>query len=145
MNRPRVRRGPAQGVGLPVSNCQPVDTRAYPRTAMNHSPSLRDPTGAHFSQSSTMPATLCKAMYLLAVMKVPSSRGNCISRSHPTSHAPVTSIGKVQNRSSCPHRFRSWRGDVTAGARLRHHAVARRSRLSRLTKSSTYKKTQEGN
>jgi hypothetical protein len=30
-----------------------------------------------------MPATLCKAMYLSAVMKVPSSRGSCTSRSHP--------------------------------------------------------------
>ena len=35
-----------------------------------------------------MPATLCKAMYLSAVMKVPSSRGSCTSRSHPHfSHA----------------------------------------------------------
>jgi hypothetical protein len=35
-----------------------------------------------------MPATLCKVMYLSAVIKVPSSRGSCTSRSHPHfSHA----------------------------------------------------------
>ena len=35
-----------------------------------------------------MPATLCKAMYLSAVMKMPSSRGSCTSRSYPHfSHA----------------------------------------------------------
>ncbi|MDT7594493.1 MAG: hypothetical protein QOJ06_39 [Pseudonocardiales bacterium] len=44
--------------------------------------------GAHSSQSSTMPATLCRDMYLSAVMKLPSSRGSCTSRSHPHfSHA----------------------------------------------------------
>ena len=51
--------------------------------AWGHSPSLGDPTGAQSSQSSTIPATLCKAMYLSAVMKVPFSRGSCTSRSHP--------------------------------------------------------------
>jgi hypothetical protein len=35
-----------------------------------------------------MPATLCKAMYLSAVMKMPSSRGSCTSRWYPHfSHA----------------------------------------------------------
>ncbi len=35
-----------------------------------------------------MPATLCKDIYLSAVMKVPSSRGSCTSRSQPHfSHA----------------------------------------------------------
>ncbi len=53
-----------------------------------HSPNLSDPAGAQSSQSSTMPVTLCKAMYFSAVMKVPPSRGSCTSRSHPHfSHA----------------------------------------------------------
>lgn len=35
-----------------------------------------------------MPVTVCNAMYLSAVMKVPFSRGSCTSRSHPHfSHA----------------------------------------------------------
>lgn len=35
-----------------------------------------------------MPFTLCKAMYLSGVMKVPFSWGSCTSRSHPhCSHA----------------------------------------------------------
>jgi hypothetical protein len=35
-----------------------------------------------------MLVTLCKAMYFSALMKVPSSRGSCTSRSHPHfSHA----------------------------------------------------------
>ena len=35
-----------------------------------------------------MPATLCKVMYFSAVMKLPSSRGSCTSRTHPHfSHA----------------------------------------------------------
>jgi hypothetical protein len=70
------------------SDCRSVETRAYPGAAWGHSPSLSDPTGAQSSQSSTMPVTLCKAMYFSAVMKVPSSRGSCTSRSHPHfSHA----------------------------------------------------------
>ena len=50
--------------------CRSVDTRRIRELPRGHSPSLRDPTGAQFSQSSTMPATLCKAMYFSAVMKV---------------------------------------------------------------------------
>ena len=94
----------------------PGRIRELPR---NQSPSLREPTGAHFSQSSTMPATLCKAMYLSAVMKVPSSRGSCTSRSHPHfSHAsdihwggsdPVVMPTSLQNlaRRRDPWRWRS--------------------------------------
>lgn len=90
LTRPRGRRAsPKSGVGLSI---QRLPAGRYPGVSgelpRNQSPSLRDPTGAHFSQSSTMPATLCKAMYLSAVMKVPSSRGSCTSRSHPHfSHA----------------------------------------------------------
>jgi hypothetical protein len=57
-------------------------------TARDHSPNLSDPTGAQSSQSSTIPVTLCKAMYFSAVMKVSPSRGSCTSRWHPHfSHA----------------------------------------------------------
>lgn len=70
------------------SDCRSVDTRAYPGAVRGHSPSLSDPTGAQSSHSSTMPVTLCEAMYFSAVMKVPSSRGSCTSRSYPHfSHA----------------------------------------------------------
>ena len=89
MARPRGRRRPVsgQGVGLSVQRLR-VDPRRIRELRRSHSPSLRDPTGAHSSHSSTMPATLCKAMYLSTVMKVPSSRGSCTSRSHPHfSHA----------------------------------------------------------
>jgi hypothetical protein len=84
------RRGHAE---VRTSDCRcsdcgrliPRHIRELPRT---HSPSLSDPMGAHSSQSSTMPATLCRDMYLSAVMKLPSSRGSCTSRSHPHfSHA----------------------------------------------------------
>ena len=79
------------GGGAPCcwpSDCRLVDTRAYPRTARDHSPNLSDPTGAQSSQSSTIPVTLCKAMYFSAVMKVSPSRGSCTSRWHPHfSHA----------------------------------------------------------
>jgi hypothetical protein len=105
----------AAGQRLP-SRSIPGRIRELPR---NQSPSLREPTGAHFSQSSTMPATLCKAMYLSAVMKVPSSRGSCTSRSHPHfSHAsdihwggsdPVVMPTSLQNlaRRRDPWRWRS--------------------------------------
>ncbi len=59
-----------------------------------------------------MPATLCKAMYFSAVMKMPSSWGSCTSRSHPHfSHASdihwagselVVMTASFQNRSSSP-------------------------------------------
>ena len=121
LTRPRGRRGPPRsGVGLSIQRL-PAGRYpgAYPRTASPHSPSVREPTGAHFSQSSTMPATLCKAMYLSAVMKVPSSRGSCTSRSHPHfSHAsdihwggsdPVVMPTSLQNlaRRRDPWRWRS--------------------------------------
>ncbi len=68
--------------------CRSVDTRRIQGPPRGHSPSLGDPTGAQSSQSSTMPATLCKAMYFSAVMKVSPSRGSCTSRWHPHfSHA----------------------------------------------------------
>jgi hypothetical protein len=61
-----------------------------------------------------MPATLCKAMYFSAVMKVPSSWGSCTSRTHPHfSHASdihwagselVVMPASSQNRSSSPLR-----------------------------------------
>jgi hypothetical protein len=91
----RGERHPAQ---VRASGCRSSDCRSIPGRIRDlpraHSPSLRDPTGAHFSQSSTIPATLCKAMYLSAVMKVPSSRGSCTSRSQPHfSHDSDTHCG----------------------------------------------------
>jgi hypothetical protein len=89
MARRRGRPGPRRWGCRAVSSAT-VGGRgpAYPRTARSHSPNLSDPAGAQSSQSSTMPVTLCKAMYFSAVMKVSSSRGSCTSRLHPhCSHA----------------------------------------------------------
>ena len=115
----------------------PTPIEELPRS---HSPSLRAPTGAHFSQSSTMPATLCKDIYLSAVMKVPSSRGSCTSRSHPHfSHASdIHWAGSklVVMPASCQNLAR--RRDPLALASCATHPVRRRfaTSLARLTKNA---------
>jgi hypothetical protein len=73
-----------------------------------------------------MPATLCKAMYLSAVMKVPSSRGSCTSRWHPHfSHASDIHWGGsklVIMPASCQNLAR--RRHPLALAKLRTHPVS---------------------
>jgi len=75
-----------------------------------------------------MPATLCKDIYLSAVMKVPSSRGSCTSRSHPHfSHASDIHWGGSKlavMSASCQNLAR--RRDPLALANCATHPVRRR-------------------
>ena len=75
-----------------------------------------------------MPATLCKDMYLSGVMKVPSSRGSCTSRSHPHfSHASDIHWGGSEP-VVMPASFHNLerRRDPLALAKLRHHRIGAR-------------------